>query len=266
MVRWGYDRFVIYDNGSNDKTVELLKAYPFIEVRNFDTENVFDECKRKDIIKNTVLELQEWNRENGNEIAWITVSDFDEVCFSLCEDVKSYLECMTWCGYNVCTEHIADLILRCDPICAKGFAHKDVSARVSPLSPFGWNKPTLFRLDNLLDFDFCAGNHFARFEFGNESKQFYGNGVILRFHMKHLFKRFFIEHSLNLSHRNYIHPDVVEINVYEKRTQQQLCEAWEQMYSEAIPADQYVLNKIFERNDTDEHGHQLIGYGDGWWG
>ena len=55
MVRWGYDRFVIYDNGSNDKTVELLKAYPFIEVRNFDTENVFDECKRKDKIKTPSL-------------------------------------------------------------------------------------------------------------------------------------------------------------------------------------------------------------------
>jgi hypothetical protein len=36
--RLGFDKLVIYDNESTDNTVDLLKKYPFVEIRTFKTE------------------------------------------------------------------------------------------------------------------------------------------------------------------------------------------------------------------------------------
>ena len=33
----GYDKFIVFDNGSTDRTVELLKEYPFVEIRHYET-------------------------------------------------------------------------------------------------------------------------------------------------------------------------------------------------------------------------------------
>jgi len=36
--RMGIDKLVVYDNGSTDRTVEMLSNYPFVEIRSYKTD------------------------------------------------------------------------------------------------------------------------------------------------------------------------------------------------------------------------------------
>lgn len=46
---FGYDKLIVYDNGSTDRTVEMLKKYPFVEVREYSTE-IFTEEKKLEVL------------------------------------------------------------------------------------------------------------------------------------------------------------------------------------------------------------------------
>lgn len=76
------DKLIVYDNCSNDSTVSLLKQYPFVEVRKYDTGGVFDEI----ILTN--LRNACWKIEDAD---WILLCDFDEVPYYE-GDFRAYLE------------------------------------------------------------------------------------------------------------------------------------------------------------------------------
>lgn len=79
------DKLIVYDNMSTDHTVSLLKQYPFVEVRKYDTGGVFDEI----ILTN--LRNACWKIEDAD---WIILTDFDEVPFYTPEtgSLRDYLE------------------------------------------------------------------------------------------------------------------------------------------------------------------------------
>lgn len=76
--RIGIDKLIVYDNMSTDNTVELLKQYPFVEVRPFHTDGKFDDSANSNIKKNVSLELANAGYD------WIYHGDFDEVIY--CEN------------------------------------------------------------------------------------------------------------------------------------------------------------------------------------
>ena len=73
--RIGIDKLIVYDNMSTDNTVELLKQYPFVEVRTFDTGGKFNDPMNSKLKKDTAQEL----RDAGYD--WIYHGDFDEVIY-----------------------------------------------------------------------------------------------------------------------------------------------------------------------------------------
>lgn len=68
------EKVIVYDNGSDDGTLELLSQYSWIEVRHFDT-NGFDDTANMNI-KN-----QAWKESRG-KADFVVVGDMDECLYS----------------------------------------------------------------------------------------------------------------------------------------------------------------------------------------
>ena len=87
------ERVIVYDNGSDDGSVEYLSQYPWIEVRQFKT-NGFDDTANMNI-KNSC-----WKESIG--IAdFVVVSDLDECLYSpVLESELEYMKAndITICG------------------------------------------------------------------------------------------------------------------------------------------------------------------------
>lgn len=87
------ERVIVYDNGSDDGSVEYLSQYPWIEVRQFKT-NGFDDTVNMNI-KNSC-----WKESIG--IAdFVVVSDLDECLYSpVLESELDYMKAndITICG------------------------------------------------------------------------------------------------------------------------------------------------------------------------
>ena len=87
------ERVIVYDNGSDDGSVEYLSQYPWIEVRQFKT-NGFDDTANMNI-KNSC-----WKESIG--IAdFVVVSDLDECLYSpVLETELDYMKAndITICG------------------------------------------------------------------------------------------------------------------------------------------------------------------------
>lgn len=80
VERMGYDKFIVYDNESTDNTVELLKQYSFVEVRNFSSNGVFSDSIRTKKILEVLQEYHKMSLNDDNLICF-TITDFDEVLF-----------------------------------------------------------------------------------------------------------------------------------------------------------------------------------------
>lgn len=201
---WGYDKVIIYDNESTDNTVELLKQYPFVEIRTFKNlfqitdSDEFEEAKRGVLITG----LQDLYREhtsetNGyvegiTEIAWISITDFDEVLYfssgySNIAGKLHFLNMITSYGYNIINENMLNLYSDVMPPNKNEFLHKQIKVCNYP-GPYRWRKPLLFRLDNMNKVNFTYGQHVGFFSFFNEKPKSLSNTKYLHvFHLKYAF-------------------------------------------------------------------------------
>lgn len=88
------ERVIVYDNGSDDGTLEFLDKFkPWIEVRHFDSEGVDNEAYLR--IKNNV-----WKESRG-KADFVSVGDTDELLFSpVLDEELDYMKDnnMTICG------------------------------------------------------------------------------------------------------------------------------------------------------------------------
>ena len=106
IERMGYDKFIVYDDGCTDRTIEILKEYPFIEIRPSLRENndvhEFETCKLRAMIS-VFSECWDIIKANSGETVWMTITDFDEVIWSQRERsflTKDYLDFMSGRGFN----------------------------------------------------------------------------------------------------------------------------------------------------------------------
>jgi hypothetical protein len=76
------DRIIVYDNQSDDGSVELLKQYPLVEIREYDTNGYLDSDKRREIRNNC------WKEARG-KADWVIVVSVDE--FVEAKDLRAEL-------------------------------------------------------------------------------------------------------------------------------------------------------------------------------
>jgi glycosyltransferase involved in cell wall biosynthesis len=69
------DRYVVYDDGSTDGTVEILKAHPKVEIRKFEWRYPGFFTKSNSIVQNTA-----WKESKG-QADWVIMVDVDEHLF-----------------------------------------------------------------------------------------------------------------------------------------------------------------------------------------
>ena len=250
-----YDRFIVLDNGSTDRTVELLREYPFVEVREWHTD-MFDDIERLNIISNTLSELI---TPPLNDIAWGTIGDFDEVFYYAQQDkdrFKDALVRITNAGFNVCTEHFVNLISDGRSLKKDEFLHLQVE-KCAYSAPFEWCKPVLFRLDNLVSLVHTIGHHYANFEFYNEPvKQLYNTKYLHAFHLKFAFGK---EHLLNMireyNRRKSYCGDVV-VNEYQPI--EYASRYFDRTYENGISTNAYLEHKMLFGDDSWEHNDNLV--------
>lgn len=207
----GYDHFIVYDNESTDNTVEMLKQYPFVEVRTYSTGGVFDEGAKMEVKINGFKEFSYNGWIKDGEHAWITMNDFDEVFYfthsvSIREYLegkkfKCFLEFLTRLGYNVCMEEIINLLSEEFPP-KESFVHTHIK-RCSFGDSYDWHKPNLFRIDNLRNFYLLKGSHKGHFEYDEGVHPFYGTKNIFAFHLKFLNTNYILERSKKYAERGY---------------------------------------------------------------
>ena len=163
----GYDKFIVYDNGSTDGTVEMLKKYPFVIVREYYTGGKFDDNVKCRLQSESFFECKELSRDG--ELICMTWTDFDEVLMWHGDvDIKKQLEeDYIWRGYNCFYKNMINVLPpRRQFNTSKYF--KDFSGRFvhSMLGMRGnvWvggMKPTMYIVNDFVSIDFYPGNHYA---------------------------------------------------------------------------------------------------------
>ena len=192
VENFGYDKFIVYDNGSTDNTVEMLSKYPFVEIRRWDTGGVFDDRAKCELQRSAFHECK-MRQGNGNELVWMTFTDFDEVLFYNGDvDIKAALtEDRIWRGYNCFYKNMVNLFppsmdKRLGWICDE--KNKLVHAVDGVLANYwvGGMKPTMILVNDFDEFTPTPGNHygFARPIQGVEIKNYDDCCRMYGFHLK----------------------------------------------------------------------------------
>lgn len=156
----GYDKFVVFNDGCTDRTIDILKEYPFIEIRDAEKTNVDSFEDRK---LNCMLKIFEdsWRMryETGEDI-WMSFTDFDEVIWSQRErsiKTKEYLDLMNQKGYNYLEQRMLHLTWDGE-VRGDGLAHTWPGVRGSWWMQEG-SKVTMIKVSDIATLNGYYGNH-----------------------------------------------------------------------------------------------------------
>ena len=219
IERMGYDKFIVYDNESTDNTVEILKQYPFIEVRSFHTDKFDDAVITRNFL-NVYQECMTYINNNNGETVWLSRTDFDEVLFldgAGCCPGKGVLGGEYINNYNVYDGKMVELI--CDESTIQNpskMAHTWKNIRGKYWQVYG-NKPLLMKVNDFpLPFDWLAwGNHLLITNCTNEKgvKHLQDTGYVYAFHLKWLDINLLKERTIEMAKRtgsNTINKDLID--------------------------------------------------------
>lgn len=134
-------RILVYDDASTDKTVEILKAHPKVELRSLEVEK--DSC----IETQTALINQIW-RESIGKVDWVLLNAVDEF---VGPDLLGALQKHKDEGHIIVKPRGYDLL-----------AEKVTDKIRMAFSPYR-TKPSLFRPDLIAEINFHPGAHVASF-------------------------------------------------------------------------------------------------------
>jgi hypothetical protein len=142
----GVDRLIVFDNHSDEKTLELLRSYSFVEVRDFDSRGEFNDHTHADIKNNC------WKNSDAD---WVFVGDTDEVPYCSMR-VRRYLEeCCA--DVDIIQPCFYDLAAWCLPLYnGLRLLHQTPGVRVCHRGP---NKINLFRPSQVREMNFGLGAH-----------------------------------------------------------------------------------------------------------
>lgn len=241
LEKMGYDKLVVWDNGSTDNTVSLLEKHPFIEIRHYGTE-IFTEREKLQHIVDTVSEFMDVPREKDEQV-WVTICDFDEV-FEINAPSQSFFKLkdyLFWCGekgFLVIREHLWCLM--------------ENGERVHYGEPFYWDKPNMFRLDGIDSFKIAYGQHDMSCTYwgGTEPAMLTDSKMLSAFHLKYYNRAIFLARQSCRAQRRYD-----QLNTYRDDIGDNLSE-YEERLRFSIPYSDYISHKLL--NGKEYIGRFLI--------
>ena len=194
---FGYDRFIVYDNCSTDRTAELLENYPFVEVVKWDTDGKFDDEAKTELQKKA-FDMCKQMAEDGETIV-MTFTDFDEVLYinSDVSNKRVIEEDYVWREYNCFFKNMVNLFPpntersmdAIEDAVSRGMMVHTVNG-VRANFWVGGMKPTMIVVNDFKNIDFTTGNHyaFAEMEEGCKIKSYDDCCRMYGFHLKFIDK------------------------------------------------------------------------------
>lgn len=135
---------IVYDNGSTDGSIEYLKQFDWIEVRNFTTEGKRNAVQRD--IKNT-----KW-KESIGVADFVIVCDIDECLYLRSNDEFQKMKAN---GYTICAPKWYDFISEDIPQYTEGKLLHEVSNKAVK----GNGKVVIFNPNKINEINYTVGSH-----------------------------------------------------------------------------------------------------------
>lgn len=213
VERMGYDKFIVYDNESTDNTVELLKQYPFVEVRTYSTNGLFNDDLRTVKIFETLQEYHKLSLNNKKLICFVNV-DFDEVLFLTSPHtlpLKPWLR-MRYInrGNNIFSDTMINILpptkdIPDDFYKNDKYVHLHDNMKCNYWTSYG-DKTTLLILNDFETIQITPGNHFILLK-PREGKQIINlknTNELFGFHLKYINKNIIERKHIGIKDRNYL--------------------------------------------------------------
>lgn len=215
VCRLGYDKFVVYNDRSTDRTVELLSQYEFVEIREFPNNKKPENVSQRNFFLETRSELftsfyKSLTSEvcKSNELIFMTVTDFDEVIYfaNHTNNFKKQIEWLYYSdGYNCYAGRIVNL-LPPEPI-TELFPQKLVHTLPGMRGKLWQNegmKPVFFCVNDIKYYSLAQGNHYATFTTidNKKLKNLDEIGCIYTFHLKYIDRQKFLEQQNDYASEN----------------------------------------------------------------
>lgn len=141
----------VYDNGSDDGSLELLAQYPdWITVRHFGSDG-FNDMVNKEIKNNC------WK---GSDADWVWVGDFDECLYS--KDLEGFLSDLESKGVDGISPQCVNVVSYDFPVYNENKLCHEICGGGEWATNVNSHKMTLFKPSRFTDINYGVGAHFCR--------------------------------------------------------------------------------------------------------
>ena len=242
---FGYDKFIVFDNGSTDRTVELLSKCPIVEVHQYDTGGQFNDIAKRDnqkMLYQYCLDIAKIGM-NDEEQVWMTWTDFDEVMFLNSDvSIKRILEKSNLYGYNCFFKRMVNLFPPAEykeggiinALQSGSFIHSFKGIRASYWTGGGY-KPLMFLVNSFPDILFFPGNHYALITADERNKDIVPFNSTCEFYAFHL--KFIDKEITRKRCKNYIDRGLLKY----KDTYERLDATYDGLYGCTFPLENYFM-------------------------